>query len=129
MKRTYTCPACKAVLNPEHAIILRASEADRELLLGLHPEPGCYDIYLPSGAELSEGGLWRLTCPVCGADLQVRQGGNICLVHMQEAGERKRVYFSRVAGEHVTFVVNAKGEIEARHGAHSRNYEPLDLKV
>lgn len=112
MKRTYTCPACKGVLNPENAIILRATDEGRQMLLGLHPEPGNYELYIPDGSELPPGSQWRMGCPVCGTDLQLGANGQLCLVHMEVAGESKQVWFSPLAGQRVTFVVNTQGEVE-----------------
>ena len=112
MKRTYTCPACKGVLNPENAIIVRATDEGRQMLLGLHPEPGNYDLYIPDGSELPPGSVWRLSCPLCGADLQLGANGELCLVHLEMGGQAKEVWFSPKAGRRVTIVVTADGEVE-----------------
>ncbi len=112
MERTYTCPSCKGVLNPENAVMLRASDEGRQMLLGLHPEPGNYELFIPDGSELPPGSVWSLGCPVCGADLRLGANGELCLVHMQEGGEDKQVWFSPKAGLKLTFVVNADGEVE-----------------
>jgi RNase P subunit RPR2 len=112
MKRTYTCPACKGVLNPENAVILRADDEGRQMLLGLHPEPGNYELYIPDGSELPPGSVWRLACPVCGSMLRLGASGRLCLVHLEEGGESKEVWFSPAAGTRLTFVVNTDGEVE-----------------
>jgi hypothetical protein len=112
MKRTYTCPACKGVLNPENAIILRASDEGRQMLLGLHPEPGNYELFIPDGSELPPGSTWRMSCPLCDATLRLGASGRLCLVHMEEGGEAKEVWFSPAAGQRLTFVVNVDGEVE-----------------
>jgi hypothetical protein len=112
MDRTYSCPACKAVLNPEHAVIFSASTTGRAMLLGLHPEPGNYHLYAPEGEELAPGSLWRMRCPICGTDLQVGPAGELCLVHLTEGGQQKRVFFSPVVGRRLTFVVDAEGRVQ-----------------
>ena len=112
MPRTYTCPSCKGVLNPENAVILRATDEGRQMLLGLHPEPGNYELYIPDGSELPPGSVWSLGCPVCGSDLRLGANGELCLVHMEEGGEAKEVWFSPRAGRRVTVVVSASGEVE-----------------
>jgi len=112
MKRTYTCPACKGVLNPEHAIILRATDEGRQMLLGLHPEPGNYELFIPDGSELPPGSVWALACPLCDAKLRLGASGRLCMVHMDEGGKTREVWFSPKAGSKVTFVVNVDGEIQ-----------------
>ncbi len=112
MSRTYTCAACKAVLNPAHAVILRATDEGRQMLLGLHPEPCNYELYIPDGSELPPGSTWRLSCPVCDAELRLGPNGDLCLVHMEEEGRAKEVWFSPKAGQRLTFVVNIDGEVE-----------------
>jgi hypothetical protein len=112
MQRTYTCPSCKGVLNPENAVILRATDEGRQMLLGLHPEPGNYELYIPDGSELPTGSVWRMGCPVCGADLRLGANGELCLVYMEVGGEAMEVWFSPRAGQRVTIVVSASGEVE-----------------
>lgn len=112
MSRTYTCAACKAVLNPEHAVILRATDEGRQMLLGLHPEPGNYELYIPDGSELPPGSVWRLSCPVCDAELRLGPNGDLCLLHIEEQGEAKELWFSRKVGQRLTFVVDMEGEVQ-----------------
>ena len=113
MSRTYTCPACKAVLNPEHAVILRGMHEDHSILMGFHPDPGNYELFLPEQVPLTPGAAWKFSCPMCGADLQAGVSGRVCLVEMAEAGEEtKKVFFSRVMGQRFTFVVSRDGEVQ-----------------
>jgi hypothetical protein len=112
MKRTYTCPSCKGVLNPENAVILRATDEGRQMLLGLHPEPGNYELHIPDGSELPPGSIWSLSCPVCGAALQLGANGELCMLHLDEGGETKEIWFSPRKGQRLTFVVNMSGEVE-----------------
>ena len=112
MSRTYLCAACKAVLNPEHAVILRATDEGRQMLLGLHPEPGNYALYIPDGSELPPGSVWHLSCPLCGAELRLGPNGDLCLLHVEDAGQEKQVWFSPRVGQRLTFVVSIDGEVE-----------------
>jgi Zn-finger nucleic acid-binding protein len=130
MKRTYTCPSCKGVLNPEGAIILRATDEGRQMLLGLHPEPGNYEMYIPDGSELPPGSIWSMSCPVCGVELQLGANGELCMLHMDEGGETKQVWFSPRKGQRLTFVVNTSGEVE-RFGDSEQIPEelPFDWKL
>ncbi len=121
MDWTYTCPHCHAVLNPEHEIVLRAERGDRRLLIGLHPQPGNYEVDLPDGETMSEGTSWELSCPVCGAGLASELSDQLCAIDMSRHGESHRVYFSPIVGEEATFVVSAEGLL-TDHGVHTDRY-------
>lgn len=121
MDWTYTCPHCDAVLNPEHDIVIRAEHSGRRMLIGLHPQPGNYEIELPEGESIPEGTIWELSCPVCDASLTSELSDELCALDMSCHGERHRVFFSRVAGEEATFVVSAEGLL-TDHGVHTDQY-------
>jgi len=118
MSWTYTCPHCEAVLNPEGSIILRAEREGRKMLVGLHPQPGNYEVDLPPGEAMPAGTRWSFSCPVCDQSLVSELSVELCAIDMWLQGERHRVYFSRVAGEEATFVVSAEGML-TDHGVHA----------
>ena len=118
MKRTYTCPHCEAALNPDKSIVLRAECEDRKMLVGLHPQPGNYEVDLPPGETMAAGTRWSFFCPVCDHSLVSEVSDELCAIDMWLQEERHRVYFSRIAGEEATFVVSAEGML-TDHGVHA----------
>lgn len=115
MHWTYSCPHCAATLNPDRNIVLRAEREDRRILVGFHPQPGNYEVYLPPGVEVEPGSRWRFRCPVCHADLTADADSDLCALVLHAAGRRTRVLFSRVAGHQATFVVGEE-QVEEHHG-------------
>jgi hypothetical protein len=121
MNMIYSCPHCKAMLNPEKAVILLASHDGVEHLAGFHPQPGNYEMYLPSGTEPQPGDTWSFACPVCRKDLVADFSESLCVVDLISESESHRVFFSLIAGEQATFVVNEKGTGRS-HGEHAERY-------
>lgn len=121
MDWTYTCPHCSATLNPERTIVLRAERGGRRLLIGLHPQPGNYEVDLPVGEEMAPDTTWDFFCPVCDANLVSELSDGLCALDMSSLGERHRVYFSRTAGEEATIVISAEGLL-TDHGIHTDKY-------
>ena len=115
MSWSYSCPHCSAGLNPDDTIVLVGECGDRRILVGLHPEPGNYRAYLPTGLEVEPGSTWAFYCPVCRQSLVSTQSERFCAIDGPYGGPKHRVYFSRVAGEQATFVVTAE-RIHERHG-------------
>lgn len=124
---SYTCPHCQGVLNRDKTIILNATCGEEQIMIGFHPMPGNYRISLPPGFEIEAGSRWDFSCPSCRASLASDLSSELCCLDMITKDVRHRVYFSRVAGEHATFVISAEG-IE-RHGEHATQHslEILDL--
>lgn len=121
MSWTYSCPKCRANLNPDRTIILTASHGGRKILIGFHPEPGNYELHLPPDTEVEEGARWDFFCPVCQQDLVSADNENLCELLMLEEGTQRQVLFSRIAGEKVTFVV-ADRKVEATYGPDVEHY-------
>ena len=69
MSWSYACPWCGAMLNPDKTIILTAAQGDRRVLIGFHPEPGNYELFLPPDVTIEEGDHWDFFCPVCRENL------------------------------------------------------------
>jgi len=127
MDLSYRCPHCRSVLNRDSTIMLEASCGDEQMTMGFHPIPGTYKVMLPPGREVEPGSTWEFSCPSCSKSLVADLSSKLCCLDMVANNERRRVYFSRVAGEHATFVISAEG-IE-RHGEHASRHslEILDL--
>jgi transcription elongation factor Elf1 len=121
MDWTYSCPHCGAALNPNVSIVLRARREEKTILVGLHPQPGNYEVVLPPGEAMQPGSRWDFSCPVCDHSLVSELSDELCAIDMCSQGERHRVYFSRVAGEEATFVVSAEGML-TDHGVHTDQY-------
>ena len=123
MNWTYACPKCDVVLNPGDGIMVRAECGGMRILMGLHPDPGNYDLFLPPGVEIRPGERWSFFCPVCGDSLDVEGDDKLCSL-TQRTGETSRtVLFSRIAGDHATFVVSSSG-VEEQHGPDADLYLP-----
>jgi len=123
MSRDYHCPMCQAALNPDRSVILLATHDDTRALIGFHPQPGQYEIFLPPGVQADAGSRWNFACPVCQADLTAEENKDLCQLELWADGERSRLLFSRVAGEQATFVMR-DGELE-EHGSDALIYGPL----
>jgi len=121
MHWTYSCPHCDAVLNPDETIMLRADCEDRRFLIGLHPQPGNYEVDLPDGETMTPGSRWSFSCPVCEHSLVSELSEDLCALDMRSPDEAHRIYFSRVTGEQATFVISAEGML-TDHGIHTDQY-------
>jgi RNase P subunit RPR2 len=106
MKRTYFCPTCKAILNPNVKIILTLSSGRRRSLILLSPQPGNYSVILPSDVALRRGEEVDFFCPACGTSLRSEANPHLAEIGFRlEDGTRGRVNFSRKYGEHATYFV------------------------
>lgn len=119
----YSCPKCGSVVNPGGQMIaLVAMRAGSQLLIGFHPEPGNYDVYLPPGVDLPPGSVWSFHCPVCHFSLESVRHANLCELEFDDGGARKWLLFSRICGEHATIVIDDSREAVG-HGEHIREYD------
>lgn len=116
MSWSYSCPHCRATLNPREAVVLVAARGDTKVLLQFHPRPGDYKLFKPDDLELVPGEAWSFFCPVCHGNLAVEEGGEFCQLLLRAEGRSRQLLFSRVAGKHATFVLS-EGAVEERHGA------------
>ena len=120
---SYSCPWCDAMLNPDETIILTAAQGENRVLIGFHPEPGNYELYLPPDVSLEEGAHWDFFCPVCRENLMTGELENLCELRIREGAERRRIFFSNIAGEHATIIM-ADNTVERGHGEHAERYVP-----
>jgi len=121
MRWKYSCPRCHGHLNPDDTVVLVAENDGRRILMGLHPEPGVYSLYSPEDFQIREGSHWLLRCPLCHADLVSDVSENLAHLDLEAGDEVHRVYFSRVAGERATFIINAEGLMQD-YGIHTDHY-------
>jgi len=121
MRWSYSCPHCASCLNPDETVVLVGEHGGVRALVGLHPEPGNYQVYAPPGIEIAAGSRWSFYCPVCQTSLVTEVSGGLCAIDGPYEGPKHRVYFSPVAGEHATFLVSAEGIVE-RHGDHAERH-------
>jgi len=122
MRWSYSCPHCRVMLNPDESITLLVECKSRVFLVGLHPEPGNYQMYLPPGVPMcAEGCRCTFRCPACHEDLVTEVSDNLCALDVHQGGETHRVFFSRITGEQATFLVTAEG-LREDYGIHTDRY-------
>jgi len=106
MVNKFSCPHCKADLNPGTKIILRVSSQGRHGLILFSPKVGNYTSVMPTGFALASGELADFSCPACHADILSpanERFGELLL--SRDDGDLMRVNFSRVFGEQATFLI------------------------
>lgn len=126
MEWKYSCPLCTAILNPGPNIILLGRQQGREALLAFHPEPGNYEVAIPYNLTIKAREVWEFFCPVCHESLTAADESNLSALDMTDGeGHWHKVVFSRVAGEHATFVIT-KGPDDVKvkkHGVDLTRYD------
>jgi len=122
MSWNYRCPKCAACLNPAETVVLTAARGKAWILVGFHPEPGNYELHLPPDTDIEPGDRWDFFCPVCQENLASEEDDNLCALDLHGDDGRATVLFSRVAGEHATFVVRSS-TVQAAFGEHIDRYD------
>jgi hypothetical protein len=112
------------MLNPDRSVILTAAHAGTRVLIGLHPQPGKYEVYLPPNTETGDGTKWDFGCPVCQDNLATEEDANLCELELWVDEKPLRILFSSIAGEHATFVVR-HDTVEEKHGKDAARYSKL----
>ena len=125
LKTNYLCPHCRSYLRVWNNIIFIVKSESRNLqsILLLNPELGNYDLIHHSSIEFKEGEMLDFICPVCQADLTaVKVNSNLVKVIMiDENNIEFDVYFSKICGEHSTFLIQEDDIIE-KYGEDSSSY-------
>jgi hypothetical protein len=103
-------------------VVLVAMRAGATILIGFHPEPGNYKVCLPPGESIEDGTEWDFHCPVCRASLRHEHHEKLAELAIDEGERGKRLLFSRVAGEHATYVIT-ESEQAVSHGEHRQHYD------
>ena len=126
MKWTYACPHCRAVLNPHTKIVLAARRGRQRGLILLSPQPGNYQTIVDPSFVLVEGETVELTCPACGHDLASSAARRLAEIQLLHPGAiPRRVEFSRVYGEHATFILD--GEKIVPYGDDAGAYDRVNF--
>ena len=112
------------MLNPGSAIILKESCKGTSVLIGMHPQPGKYEIFLPPNVSCEDGTKWDFFCPLCQEALMTKKDDNLCELGLMVDGEPLRILFSRVAGEHATFILH-EDTVKEKHGEDTDRYDPF----
>lgn len=106
MKTRFSCPHCGATLNPNVKVVLLAQRSGKRGLVLLDPKPGVYDPIPAEELGLSDGDRVDFACPACHAALVSTVDENLSVLEFRdEEGRDGRVAFSRICGEHATYVL------------------------
>ena len=126
MARTFTCPRCGGLLNPGTKVIFVIQQgSDRSLVL-LSPEFGDYAVVLGRSLPLENGRSYTFLCPICHEQLaSAANPGLVEILATEDDGSQERVHFSRIAGEHATFVCGPRGV--QRFGEHATGYDGVNF--
>ena len=127
MGRSYYCPHCRKLLNPGTKVIFLVENGpDVELVL-LSPKLGDYSVIASRSMTLLDGAIYTFRCPLCRADLTSHVDSKLVEL-MSRAGDEappERVSFSRIHGEHATFLMAEDG-VDS-FGEHADRYESLNF--
>ena len=122
MENHFLCPHCRGHLRVGEFIIFKIRNTKREKgLLLLHPEVGNYTSIKHPRFNFKEGERIDFFCPLCMNNLDAAIDENLVQVIMiDQEGTEQEVYFSRVAGEKITYQVSEDNVKET--GVHSFRY-------
>lgn len=126
MATEFHCPYCDAILNVGGDVILTGSTGRSRGLFLLSPDLGNYRVMVPRDLRLGEGEAVDFACPVCAIQLTSPFDRNLAEVHAIDGeGHRLRVEFSRLHGEHATFLVGDQSV--QTFGEHAPNYANVNF--
>ena len=123
MSRSYFCPHCRKLLNPGTKVVfLVESGADMELVL-LSSTLGDYSVVHSRSMEMLDGAVYTFRCPLCRADLTSANDNRFVELLSRDSDDEPpvRVGFSRIHGEHATFLMAENG-ID-KYGEHADRYD------
>jgi len=126
MRREYLCPSCGGVLNPGTKVVFVIEHGASRALLLLSPRLGDYGAVVGRGLVVTPGEAYRFSCLICHADLTSPHDPHLVQVLSRLGdGAPAVVAFSRIAGEHATFLQDARGL--HRFGEHAARYQELNF--
>lgn len=126
MANSYHCPRCGGLLNPGTKVIFVLEEGSNRGLLLLSPDLGDYAVVLAESFPILPGTLYTFRCPICRADVTSPRNDKLVeILCRQPEGSEVHVAFSRVAGEHATFVCGPRGVTS--YGEHAERYEGMNF--
>lgn len=121
MEKQYVCPHCSTHVYVGNFIILLGRNKNNEKgLILLHPEVGNYSSIKHPGFQINSKEPIELFCPACHKNLASDFDANLSHLKLIENDKFYDIYFSRIAGEKSTYVVD--GETVSASGDHSDNY-------
>lgn len=122
MENYYLCPYCRGHLRVGENIVFKVRNTLREKgLLLLHPGIGNYASIIHPKFHMEEGDRIDFFCPLCMSSLDASLNENLVHVIMVDPkGGEHEVYFSRVAGENITYRVSSESVNVG--GIHSYRY-------
>ena len=123
MSRSYFCPHCRKLLNPGTKVVFLVENGpDMELVL-LSSTLGDYSAVHSRSMEMLDGAIYTFRCPLCRADLTSANDNRFVELLSRDTDDEPpvRVGFSRIHGEHATFLMAETG-ID-RFGEHADRYE------
>ena len=123
MSWDYCCPKCKTMLNPDRSVILSMARDDTQVLVGLHPQPGKYEVYLPPNVFTEDGTRWDFSCPMCKVALVTEEDENLCELELWVDAQPLKILFSCIAGEHATFILH-ETTVREKYGKDVARYAP-----
>lgn len=121
MNKQYKCPKCNGHLKVGDYIILmvKNQQKDKGLLL-LHPEVGNYTSIKHPTYTIEKSEELELCCPLCHAGLVSDFDDRLSHLILEEENKSFDIYFSRIAGERSTYMVD--GDTVTACGEHSDRY-------
>jgi hypothetical protein len=128
VKTKFACPRCRAVLNPGDRIILAVRLGKAQGLILLSPQPADYRYVCDDSFSkyLQVGDLVDFSCPICSEDLTSPLSEKLVeILVLAPDAEIQVAQFSRICGEHATFVHNGR-EMQA-YGEDRSRFDDLDF--
>ncbi len=127
MGRSYFCPHCRKLLNPGTKVIFLVDNGPGQELVLLSATLGDYSVVASRSMNLLEGAIYVFRCPLCRADLTSKVDNKLVeLLSRTDADDSPvRVTFSRIHGEHATFLMADSG-ID-RFGEHADRYAAVNF--
>ena len=122
MKKRFHCPNCKTVLNPNVKIVLTVKHGKKLGMILMSPQPGNYRCLKDDKFVYEEGKMVTFMCPACNESITSKSNNRLAHLIMSREGHRdSTVEFSRIIGEHATFIIDGKDV--TGYGEDSDNYE------
>ncbi|MFT7613831.1 MAG: hypothetical protein ACI9J3_002811 [Parvicellaceae bacterium] len=117
----YTCPSCSAGLSREGRVMVTMTlDSGEKSNLILDPQPGLYNYQCNPPLSLKEGQFVNCFCPYCWESLQSENYPNFVRLKLDRPNkDLVTVLFSRLVGQHKTYIVNSKFTEEFGDGSKS----------
>jgi hypothetical protein len=127
MGRSYYCPHCRKLLNPGTKVIFLVENGPELELVLLSAKLGDYSVVASRSMKLLDGAIYTFRCPLCRADLTSNIDDKLVelLSRSDDDDSPVRVSFSRIHGEHATFLMADDGV--DRFGEHADRYANLNF--